>query len=718
MSRAATALVAIAAAAWTVASSVAGAAILQASNATEHVKTRLIAEQGTVAPGEHLWILLQQQMQPGWHTYWRNPGDTGQATTIVWHLPAGVQAGAVQWPVPQRFVIGPLVNYGYEGDVGLLSELSVPSNWPAGQPLQIAADVSWLVCADLCVPENASFTLSVPTSSGAATAAAGGAIPGSAVLFAAARSSLPQASAWPASISAATKSVQVHVAMPAAAAQGLVDAQFYPSVPGVIDALAQQTFGYRDGALTITAPRGDQPAPTVVDGLVLLTRHGASGRERLVLGFPAASVAAVPHFVPLAGAAGEGAPEPSMSFIAMLLSAMLGGLLLNLMPCVFPVLAMKALTLLGHANETARVRIGGALAYTAGVLLCFAILGTVLLALRAGGSSVGWGFQLQNPIMVALLVYVLFVAGLNLSGMFEFGGRLMGVGSELAARGGLVGSFFTGVLAAVVATPCTAPFMATALGVALAQPAWIALLTLLALGLGLALPFLLLSVFPGLARALPRPGPWMNTFKQFLAFPLYASVAWLVWVLAQQVGADGVLAVLGGMVALVFALWLWKLPHGRSGARAMLRAGSALAVVLAALLLAWRVGAMTHDLHATLSPVSGEISEPYSRARFEELQAQGKPMFVEFTAAWCITCKVNERLALSGDAFRATLKAGHITYLVGDWTSQDPEISRVLAEFGRAGVPLYVFYPGGGGKAQVLPQILTESSVVKVLAGA
>jgi thiol:disulfide interchange protein len=397
----------------------------------------------------------------------------------------------------------------------------------------------------------------------------------------------------------------------------------------------------------------------------------------------------------------------------VLLSALIGGLLLNLMPCVFPVLAMKALALVDHAALTPRERVAGGLAYTAGVFVCFLILGAVLLALKAGGAAVGWGFQLQNPALVALLAYVLFIAGLNLSGVFEFGGSFMGVGSSLANRSSIVGSFFTGMLAAVVATPCSAPFMAPAIGVALTQPAAIAMLTFVVLGLGLALPYLLLSFVPAVARALPKPGRWMGTLKQVLAFPMYASAAWMVWVLAQQAGADGVLAVLLGMTAVAFALWLWGL-RGGTGLARTLRIATVAIVLLASLGVALRVVPQRAD--APLAH-AGELDEPFTAARLDALRAQGKPIFVNLTAAWCITCKVNERLALSGQGFRSALRNGGYTYLKGDWTQQNPEITQVLSSFGRAGVPLYLVFPAHGGQAVVLPQLLTEAAVVQALNG-
>jgi thiol:disulfide interchange protein len=374
---------------------------------------------------------------------------------------------------------------------------------------------------------------------------------------------------------------------------------------------------------------------------------------------------------------------------------------------------MKALSFASHAGAAPRERLTGGVAYTAGVLVMFAILGGVLLALKAGGSAIGWGFQLQSPQFVTVLIYVLFIAGLNLSGVFEFSGRFAGAGTSLAARSGVSGSFFTGALAAVVATPCTAPFMATAVGVALTQSAAVAMSAMLTLGLGLALPYFALTAFPAAARILPKPGAWMGTLKQALAFPLYASAAWLVWVVAQQASVDSVLLVLVGLVVLAFGLWMLGLPV-RDGRRRLLRNAGVAAVLLSSLGLAARIAPAPSVALAT--PAAQEhSSQPYDAAKLASLRSAGKPVFVNMTAAWCITCKVNERVALAGDAFRDALTAGGFTYLKGDWTNQDPEITRLLETFGRAGVPLYVVFPANGGEAIVLPQLLTESVVVNAL---
>jgi thiol:disulfide interchange protein len=401
------------------------------------------------------------------------------------------------------------------------------------------------------------------------------------------------------------------------------------------------------------------------------------------------------------------APAPARSGLALiLLMALAGGLILNLMPCVFPVLSLKALSVLKGTGQDAPRRRAHALAYTAGVVLsCVAVAG-LLLALRAGGEAIGWGFQLQSPIFVGVLAYLLFALGLSLSGAVHLGTGLMGFGQSLTRSGGLDGSFFTGVLATVVATPCTAPFMGTALGFALTQPAAVSLLVFALLGLGLALPFLLLGFIPQLARMLPRPGAWMETFKQLMAFPLYLSAVWLVWVAARQTDANGAALLLLGLVLIAFALWLWP----RTGLVGRLLRWTALAGALA--LLAHPALAPLDATAAT--PAENAAWEPYSDARLAELRAAGRTVFVNFTADWCITCKLNERVSIESARVQRAFREHDVAWLVGDWTRADPAISAVLARYGHPGVPLYLV-SRAGAEPRVLPQVLSPDLLIQAI---
>ncbi len=655
---------------------------------------RLVTEHDVVQPGQRVAVMLHQTIRSGWHTYWLNPGDSGQPTQIEWQLPAGAVASPIQWPTPEPIRVGPLVNYGYSGSVGLISTVTVPADWPVGTSFPLTADVTWLVCEEECIPEGGRFTLAIPTAAGSQVAGA------EQSLFAAVRATQPKAAPFVTQLTTQGDELILDVALPVDAARQVVAARFFPAQWGVVNHAAAQSIVSTAEGVRIVTGKGELPAPAQFSGIVTLTEQ--RGEQQMHSAYLVGSEVA-----PVVAAA---APAMPVSVLVVLLSAFAGGLLLNLMPCVFPILAMKALAFVSHAAAPTRERVTGGVAYTAGVLLSFIALGAALLILKAGGSVIGWGFQLQNPVLVTLLAYVLFVAGLNLSGVFEVGGSFMGVGSQWAARGGASGSFFTGVLAAVVATPCTAPFMATAIGVAMTQSPQVAMATFAMLGLGLAVPYLALTVFPALARRMPRPGAWMSTLKQALAFPLYASAAWLVWVLTQQSGASGVFLALLGMILLALAIWIWSLSGAGSLQRTLRRSGGA-AAALMSIVLAFGMQAAP----VAVAQDTADIAEPFVRDRFEAARAAGQPVFINMTAAWCITCKVNERVALSGEAFHDALRAGGYTYFKGDWTSQNPDITRLLESFGRAGVPLYVVYPAQGGAPVVLPQILTESIVVEAL---
>jgi thiol:disulfide interchange protein DsbD len=494
------------------------------------------------------------------------------------------------------------------------------------------------------------------------------------------------------------------------------DVYFFPAEWGPIASMARQTASVGADGIRIPLKRGDAKAvlPERLAGTLVLTEKTADGEIRQAFDV---SAKLDPAFLPSSSlAAAEG--NEQLSLVQALLFALLGGLILNLMPCVFPVLAMKAagfVALAGH--ERSAMRRDG-LAYTAGVLASFAAMAAAVVAIRASVGEVSWGFQFQSPVFSLLIAYLFFVVGLNLSGVFEIGARFAGVGQGLAARGGTTGAFFTGVLAVIVATPCTVPFMAAALGFALSQPAPQTVAVLLALGLGLALPYLVLTTTPALQRLMPRPGPWMDRLRQFLAFPMYASAVWMIWVLTQQTGADGVIYALGGMILIAFAIWLLRIGSGASLAM-WLRRGLAAAAVL----LAFGAALKLEDSPATAASASGGPAagvnfdgwERYSRKRLNQAVAAGKPVFVDFTAAWCITCLVNERVVLETPAVRHAFEQAGVVKLKGDWTNRDPEITSSLKELGRAGVPLYLFWAPGAERPKILPQVLTESLILSEL---
>jgi thiol:disulfide interchange protein DsbD len=476
-------------------------------------------------------------------------GDSGEATAITWQLPPGFTAGPIHWPTPHRIPVGPLANYGYDGETTLLTEITAPADLAASGQVPINADVTWLVCEKECIPGEAHLSLTLPA------VAAGRTPPESnaetRARFEAARATIPQPSLWKASMQVVQDTLTLRVAASNLKPQAIRSAQFFPFSETLIRHAEPQTLAVSDAGLSLELVRSALTigTPKDVRGVLVIDEAIGSGTARHA--FELGDVA-------VATAAPIGSPA---MILQAALFAVLGGLILNLMPCVFPVLSIKVLSLINHAGQSAGQLRRHGIVYTAGVLTTFLVLAGVLLALRAGGTEVGWGFQLQSPVTVAVLAYVLFAMGLSLSGVFHFGYSLQALGGNLAHRSGLSGSFFAGALAVAVATPCTAPFMGTALGFALTQPAAVSLVVFLALGLGLALPFLLLTLAPQLVGRLPRPGAWMETLKQALAFPIYATVAWLMWVLGQQVGPSGLFAALIGLVLVALAAWslsIWQ----------------------------------------------------------------------------------------------------------------------------------------------------------------
>jgi thiol:disulfide interchange protein len=658
----------------------------------ELVEARLAPESASVAPGTTLWIDLHLDIAPGWHTYWRNPGDAGLPTEIAWTLPAGFAAGDIVWPAPEHFVVAGLGNYGYRDAVDLLVPIAVTPDVEQSGTANFAAAVSWLVCSDICIPGEAKLALALPV--GASPAAPDPAVKD---LFAAARSHLPKPAGFEARFAMAGNEVRLILPKTAFAGLEQPSASFYPFEANAIDAAAEPKLQRRGDNFELPLARANTPAaivPAALDGVLVL--RGANGPEKAV------SLHATLAAINRASDNSEG-----IVWWQALLFALLGGIVLNLMPCVFPVLSLKLLSLAGIGDRAAHHH---AAAYAAGVILSFAALGGALLILRAGGAAIGWGFQLQSPVVVGLLAYLLFAMGLSLSGVADFGAGLAGVGGRFAGRQGLAGAFATGVLATIVATPCTAPFMGAALGFALLAPAPLALAIFVALGIGLAAPMALATMIPGLARLLPRPGRWMVLLKQLLAFPLYGTVAWLIWVLIQEVGPDGSLMALFGLVLVGFAVWVYGTTRLAGPAMRRVGLGLAAAGTAAALILA-----------VTASPSSarpGRIAardglgyEPFTPARLEALTAERRPVFVNLTAAWCLTCLVNEHTTLDSASVRDAFAKQQIVALKGDWTRQNPDVTAFLQQFGRSGVPLYLLYDRSG-TPNVLPQILTQSEVL------
>jgi thiol:disulfide interchange protein DsbD len=689
------------------------------------VHVTLVAEHQGVTPGGTVTLALREDIREHWHTYWKNPGDSGEPTGIDWALPQGWSAGKIQWPYPSQIPVGPLMNYGYADNVTLLIAITAPTNAIPGTEIELKGRAHWLVCSDICIPEEADVSLPIkvqtatpPLDSGVAD------------LFRLAREKLPRDSQWSARFDADNARFALFVESSELANAKPKSIVFFPETDGYISAAAQQSAEKNSQGIVIaTKPdwrldNADKRAKiSEIKGLLKIT--AADGQIQALN--ITATKGEVPQLIstaaPLAGAndgiGSAGKAESNIGVWQALLFAFLGGLILNLMPCVFPVLSMKVLALTRKVGAVS-VAHTESLAYAAGVVATFGLLAGLLLMLRTGGEAIGWGFQLQNPLVVAIFALVIFSVGLNLSGVFEIsGGRFAGIGQKFAAKGGHVGSFFTGALAVVVATPCTAPFMGAAMGFALIQPAAVALSIFLALAIGFAAPFVVLGYSPVLLRFLPRPGPWMATFKQLLAFPMYGAAIWLVWVLDQQAGAGGVLAVLGAALALALAFWAFGASQRAYGI------GQLIGMGLAALSLGVAIYLVPQVPQVQTTPTQEQAtagsrpafkstlaSEPYSEARLVSLREAGRPVFVYATAAWCITCLVNEKAALSGTQVADAIAGKNIAVLKADWTNRNPEITKLLSAYGRSGVPLYLYYTPGSEQAEVLPQVLTKGTIL------
>ncbi len=684
---------------------------------TPHVRAELVAHapDGVVA-GAPVWVGLQIAHQPEWHTYWKNAGDSGLPTELAWSLPSGVSSGGIAWPVPKKIPIGNLANYGYEGTVLLPVPLTVATGFdPVGGMLDVRLKASWLVCRKECIPEDGEFLLKLP-------------VQGSTALhkeaFDSAMAAQPTALAQAGAITIDGNRLRIRLeGLPPAVRGKTLD--FFPETTEVIHTAAVQgkdwTQAWQGDAWTASVPLAEQRSASpdtmaVVVALAQADRQGgqpiAWRAEAPVAGTWPATPAPV-QVSPALQAALEAntarpPPQPSGSFVAALLGALLGGLLLNLMPCVFPVLAIKVLSFTQRADDRRGHRTA-AVAYAGGVVLAFLALGGAMLALRAAGAELGWGFQLQSPAVVAALAALFTLIGLNLAGVFEF--RQMAPASvcSVQARHPVANDFLSGVLAVVIASPCTAPFMGASLGFAIGLPATQALLMFATLGLGLALPYLVAGFVPAVARLLPRPGAWMNTLRRLLAFPMFATVAWLVWVLGQQSGIDGAGALLGLLVCLAAIVWAFTL-RGRTR---MVIGGL---LVAATAVLAGAIGGNVMQGTAPAAKVAaGERWQPWSAARARQLAEAGRPVFVDFTAAWCVTCQYNKRSTLADASLLAEFDAKNVAMLRADWTRRDPEITAALTALGRSGVPVYVLQ-APGRKPVVLSEILSREEVSAALA--
>lgn len=676
---------------------VSGDSVAQAVR-TPHVEAELISRTEGFVPGQPIEAALRLKIKEHWHTYWRNPGDSGLPTKLDWRLPAGFSAGSIEWPYPKRLPLGPLMNFGYEGEVLHLVKINTPSGWPLGKRAEMRAKAEWLVCSDVCIPESAELTLAIN---------AAGPTPAPSKFeraFAAAIDALPVQGPQ------ATFSMgegKLHIRAEAIPAGSSVS--FFPYVEGVVAPAAPQSVVRAGDSVTLTAALAEPnlASPKKLEGILV-----AEGGWPSAAGRHAIEISAVPGVVAASGASIP-VDAANLGLVMALVLGAAGGLLLNLMPCVFPVLGIKVMQFADHAHGDRRQLRNQGWAYASGVVVSFWGLSLVLLALKAAGHAIGWGFQLQSPEFVFLLCALFLLLSLNLLGCFEWGSRLQQfAGTKDTSSTGVRAAFLTGVLATLVATPCTAPFMGAALGYTLSQPVFTAMMVFTSIGIGMALPVLLLCLYPRLIARLPKPGRWMEAFKQLMAFPLLATIVWLLWVLGSQVGNDGVARALAGLVVLALAAWIygrWQVTHPRASMVTALALG---------LLGAWTAWPATSDPRA-VSAVRQDAQDDwvaFSASEVQRLRAEGTPVFIDFTASWCITCQVNKRTTLQDREVQQRMKALGVRMMRADWSRQDPDITKALAEFGRNGVPLYVYYPSQAAP-KVLPEILTPGVLLAALSG-
>ena len=666
-----------------------------------NVKAELLAATDAVVPGQPLEVGLKLSHDNGWHTYWQVPGDSGLPTQIDWKLPPGFSAGPIEWPHPQRLPLGPLMNFGYKGDTLLLTTVRTPADLEAPAQIVLKAKAEWLECREVCIPGSADLSLTLPVRASAKPSPA-------ARLFASTRELVPRPVPG-LTAQAVIDGGRLKLGLATPPDRRIERVEFFPLEEARIEPAAAQLLRFEGGQAVVYLTAAQQVLPEFKRLKGVVVANGGPAYPKGWTGTVDVPLAAgtVAGVAPSA----TDSTKPSMSWIGALGFAFLGGLILNLMPCVFPVLSLKLLGLAQHRSQAGSLA-GHGIAFALGVVLSFLLLAALLIGLQQAGASLGWGFQLQLPWVIAALTVLFFVIGLNLLGAFEFtlGQRVVntGVADNLASKAGWRGSFGTGVLAVVAASPCTAPFMGAALGYAITQTATVALSVFAALGAGMATPYLLLTLFPRWLAKLPRPGRWMELFKQFMAFPMFATCVWLLWVLAQQVDAGGLALTLGVMVATGFGLWALGLAQGGLRSFRWVALTGALIAVLA-------FAPVADSGVATSRKTSGSSDWiDYTPQALAQFRAEGKAVFVDFTAAWCVTCQVNKRVALDTERVRDKFAANNVVRMRADWTNRDERITKALAEFGRNGVPLYVLYDRAG-QPTVLPELLTEGIVISAL---
>lgn len=675
----------------------------------EPVESQLIVEENSIQPGHPFWVGVELKMADGWDTYWLNPGDSGFATQVDWHLPEGFTAGPLHWPYPEKFINDSLVAFGYTKTVVLLTEITPPKDLSSYQKIDIGADVSWLACNDSCIPGKATLSLSVPVSKESPEKNSA-----TQPLFSQARAALPKAGGdfSDLSIQAQAEEIVLHLKPKAGMAGNIEEMLFIPEQGEMVDYAAPQSLHKGNDEITLNVkranPAGDMPQH--VKGVLLISEKGSDVKQAIQVDTDIAAPAQPTSY--------EG-----VSSVAMALGfAFLGGLILNVMPCVLPVIALKIFGFVKMANQNRWTIFKHGGVFSLGVLLSFWVLSGILLVLRSYGEGIGWGFQLQEPVFVVALAGILFTLGLSLFGVFELGTSLISLGNKTASssKSPMTSSFMSGVLATLVATPCTGPLLGPALGFAMTLPAVKALMIFSMMGLGMAFPYLLFSAFPKLVRFLPKPGNWMITFKQLMGFLMMGTVAWLVWVFGAQTDNMATFVLLAGLLLIAIGTWIfgkWATPLKSKAVRLV---ATAMTVIFVG--LGGGTALFTAKQHREIVSTGVETKvvsdsgwENYSPERIAELRAQGVPVFVDFTAKWCLICQANKVILHSSEVQKAFKEKG-VVAMAADWTKKDSVITKELEKLGRSGVPVYVLYPGDlQQKPYILPQTLSGNVVREYL---
>ena len=682
---------------------------------TDQAIVELVSEIAVIRPGQTFDVALRVKLDPHWHVYWKNPGDAGLAPRIEWELPEGFVAGELEFPVPERIVTPPdFISYGYEGEVFFLVQVTAPADLAVGQTLALNAKANWLICESMCIPGNADLSLKLPV-----TETGESLVPSPwADALATARKELPRL-LEEASVSFEVLAKTVTASIDWAGFEGIETEglYFYVEAEGLVNSAAKQNFALSGSSLIVSMEKSEW-FEGEVDQLkgILVNASGfaaAGGVHAVVVDSASIPKSGDPKL-------GVGAAGASLTFLKALVFAFAGGVILNLMPCVFPVLSIKILGFVQQSGDDDKKILKHGLAFAGGVLVSFWALAGVLIALRAGGESLGWGFQLQSPYFVGVLLLVMFLFGLSLMGVFEFGTSAISLAGKVKGNG-FISSFSSGILATAVATPCTGPFMGPALGFALTLSAFQSLTVFTFLALGMAAPYLILSSFPKLIERLPRPGAWMETFKQVMSFPMFATCIWLIWLMGAHVGMDGLIEVLGGLLIVSIGAWVygrWATPIKIVGTRRM-------ATLIALVIASFGVWMLMPSEEATSAVASegsggpdkyGVTWEEFSPEVVAAARAEGKPVFIDFTAKWCLTCKANKAVIFASDEVKRRFDELGVVMVRGDWTKRNPVITKALESFGRSGVPLYVLYDGEPSSSpQLLPELLNPGIVLDAL---